>query len=430
MRSRRFFSVFTGLALVGLTLALPTESQQAQTQRIVFESNRTGNSDVWIADANGLKQRNLTRGSTTDDVSPALSPNGRLILYARVRGERSELWLMNADGSGKRRLGIPKGSESNPAWSPSSLRIALVRLLGLRWDVVVTDLNGIRRALTSDAAAQYDVSWSPQGERIVFDQVEKGTSDLWTVPAAGGTPTRITNTPRVAELNPAWSPVAGEIAYDASVANGPYDLYVLDLTTRTTRRVTRDAADDADPAWSPSGTMLAYRHEVGGDYEIAKVEAAGGGKPRNVSHDPNGLDLSPSWQLSTSALLGRRAIRSAATSSLWTFACDAAYPGTAGMDFYVGDAQSNHMCGGGQSDKVYGCGSPYGWADFLKGGSGTDYLRGWAKVAGTCTTGDRRDWLRSRYTQADHDYVYGGGDYDRALIDAVDQLAGIEKVDP
>src|SRR6266508_390323 len=145
MRSRRFVSVFTGLALVALTLALPTASQQAQTQRIVFESNRTGNSDVWIADANGLKQRNLTRGSTTDDISPALSPNGRLIVYARVRGERSELWLMNANGSGKRRLGIPKGSETHPAWSPSSLRIAFVRLLGSQWDVVVTDLSGKRR---------------------------------------------------------------------------------------------------------------------------------------------------------------------------------------------------------------------------------------------------------------------------------------------
>src|SRR5262249_21313864 len=158
-----------------------------------------------------------------DDTSPALSPNGKLIVFARVRGDRTELWLMNADGSKQRRLGVPRGSETHPAWSPKSDRVAYVSLLGGRWDAFVTNLRGIRKQLTSDAAAQVDVSWSPVGNRVVFDQIEKGTSDLWTVPAAGGTPRQLTATPDLGELNPAWAPGGNQIAYDAVDSKGAYD---------------------------------------------------------------------------------------------------------------------------------------------------------------------------------------------------------------
>lgn len=423
-----------GAALVALAVALAAASGQAQSERIVFESNRTGNSDVWIANADGTKQRDLTKDSRVDDTSPALSQSGKLIAFARVRGERAELWLMNTDGSGKRRLGTPKGSETHPAWSPKGDRIAFLRLLGRQWDVVVTDLKGTRRPLTRDAAPQYDVSWSPKGDRIVFDQVEKGTSDLWTIPSTGGTPKRITNTPTVAELNPAWSPVSDEIAYDAADTTGRYDLYVLDLTTNQSRRVTNDAADDGDPAWSPSGRMLAYRHEVGDDYEIVKIDTTGQGKPSNVSNDPTGLDLSPSWQTSTLAIRTTAAVRAGTTSALWTFACDAAYPGTTANDTYTGTPNSNHMCGDGGSDRLHGCGTPSGYADFEKGDSGKDYLYGWMPSTGTCKTTnlDRNDWLKSRYSSSDSDkdYLYGGPGYDRALLDANDVKASdIEEVD-
>ena len=430
MKYRRSLLLLTGAALVGLAIALPASSRPAQNERIVFESNQTGNSDIWIANADGTGQQNLTRDSTVDDISPAASPNGKLIVFARVRGERSELWLMNADGSGGRRLGVPKGSETHPAWSPTSDRIAFVRLLGGRWDVVVTDLNGRRRLLTSDAAPQYDVSWSPKGDSIVFDQLEKGTSDLWTVPSTGGRPTRITNTPEVAELNPAWSPIKNEIAYDAANSKGIYDLYVLDLGTNKIRRVTRDAADDGDPAWSSTGTMLAYRHEVGGDYEIWKVDATGRGKPSNVSNDPNGLELSPSWLTGTAAIRTTAAVQRAVTDPAWTFLCDAAYPGTPYPDVYTGDTQVNHMCGKAAGDHLGGCASPYKQADFLSGGSGGDYLYGWHWKVGKCEGYDRGDWLKARYSATDKDYVYGGQGYDRVLADAIDVLAAdIEEID-
>jgi len=431
--SRRSLLVFTGALFVTLTFVLPAASRLAQTGRIVFESNRTGNSDIWIANADGTNQQNLTKGSSVDDTSPALAPNGKLIVFARARGERLELWLMNTDGSAKRRLGIAKGSETHPVWSPASNRIAFVRLFRGRWDVVVTNLTGTRRPLTNDAAAQYDVSWSRTGDRIVFDQLEKGGSDLWTVRPTGGRPTRVTNTPAVAELNPASSPVADEIAYDAADEKGVYDLYVLNLRTNKTRRVTDDVADDGDPAWAPSGKMLAYRRGVGDDYEVATIDTTGHGSPSNVSRDPNALDLSPSWQASTSAFRAPAAVRRAATDPIWNFFCDKKYVGTAGDDNpMTGTPAVNHMCGKAGDDWIYGCGTPAGYADFERGDADNDRLYGWMHSTGNCDTSnsDHVDWLKTRTgstSSNDKDYAYGGAGTDHALVDAND-VAYVEDV--
>ena len=423
--TRRRLLVLLGAGALFLAAALPAASRQhAPRERIAFESTRTGNSDIWIANADGTNQQDLTRGSSTEDMSPAIAPNGRLIVFARARGDQSELWLMNVDGSGKRRLGIPKGSETHPVWSPKSDRIAFVRLVADQWDVVVTDLKGSRRQLTDDAAAQVDVSWSSDGGTIVFDQIEGGASDLWTVPASGGTPTQITKTPGTAELNPAWSPVSQEIAYDAADAKGIYDLYVLDLKTGETRRITHDIADDGDPAWSPTGKMVAYRHEVGGDYEIAKVDTTGRGKPITVSKDPAGLDVSPSWQTTTTVVREAAAVRRGTTSAAFTFACDLAYPGTINADTYTGTQNTNHMCGDGNNDTISACGSPLYQADYVSGGSNSDHLYGWAAAAGACTTIDRVDWLKAR--DKVQDWVYGNGGVDHALLDAGDIVSSIE----
>ena len=72
-------------------------------RKIAFVSDRDGNSEVYVMNANGKGQRNLTRNPAFD-ADPAWSPDGRKIAFASKRDGKYGVYVMNADGSGQRRL--------------------------------------------------------------------------------------------------------------------------------------------------------------------------------------------------------------------------------------------------------------------------------------------------------------------------------------
>jgi Tol biopolymer transport system component len=397
---------FVAAVLVGAALvssASPAGRTSTLTGLIAFESTRTGNSDIWIAKPDGTGLTNLTKTPRLQESTPALSPDGRRIAFVRSSGERYRLWVMNVDGSGQRTLGASKGSDLNPVWSPSGDRVAFATLVGRNWDVWVTTDSGLRTQLTTDAAAEVDISWEPSGRRLVVDRITKGTSDLWRVSVPDGKLDQLTRTPRVAELNPAWSPKGDRIAYDAAVG-GAYDLFTLELESGRVVRITRDAADDGDPVWAPDASTLAYRRGVGPDYEIATVDASGTGKPRNVSPSARGIDIAPSWSIDARAIARAPSASSGATLITWTFACDVAWPGTPEVDNYWGNLNVNYMCGAGKGDTIHGSDG----GDWLSGGGGNDHLYGQKGI----------DKLKARDLLKD--YAYGGDQTDYALLDASD----------
>jgi TolB protein len=72
-------------------------------RKIAFVSDRNGNSEVYVMNAKGNGQRNLTRNPAFD-ADPAWSPDGRKIAFASKRDGEYGIYVMNVDGSGQRRL--------------------------------------------------------------------------------------------------------------------------------------------------------------------------------------------------------------------------------------------------------------------------------------------------------------------------------------
>ena len=121
---------------------------------IAFATDRDGNWEIYAVDADGSNPRNLTRNPLSDgnESGFAWSPDGRRIVFgtnrdrnrARPGGKVStELWMMNADGSGQHRLTRTPESEGVLGWSPDGRQIAFVRFPSTpRWAFFVMNADG------------------------------------------------------------------------------------------------------------------------------------------------------------------------------------------------------------------------------------------------------------------------------------------------
>lgn len=142
--------------------------------RVVFGSNRPPGDGLWVVNINGSGLRRVTE----DGMTPAWSPDGRTIAFARrAPGSLAyEIWLVDPDGTNERRLTeAPRVDDRHfaqdfvPDWSPNSREIAFSRRYRGRRDIYVIrpDGSGLRR-VTKQAGLHDWPAWSPDGRRIAF----------------------------------------------------------------------------------------------------------------------------------------------------------------------------------------------------------------------------------------------------------------------
>ncbi|HUG42457.1 MAG TPA: S9 family peptidase [Longimicrobiales bacterium] len=208
----------------------------------------------------------LTLESMSDNVSistPLFSPDSRDLAITSDRSGRTRLWLIHADGSNARQLLRGDGIELGPAWSPDGSRLAFIRPGSDGSDIwlIGRDGGGLRR-LTSDAESERTLSWSPDGARIAFLSDRAGHQDVWTVEVRTGELRQLTQ-----ETNPwdefrwapEWSPDGRWIAYVSS-RSGQWtdDLWLVDVTSGASEKLTADVQVMSDPQWSPDGRHIAF----------------------------------------------------------------------------------------------------------------------------------------------------------------------------
>ncbi|HET9878440.1 MAG TPA: hypothetical protein VFQ81_03925, partial [Candidatus Limnocylindria bacterium] len=108
-RDRRYLALLSGAVLVGsLFSVVPAVTRGSSTEgQIAFVRSQPmgGDSDIWVVNANGTSETQLTAGSARDE-SPAWSPDGSTLAFARTIGTTTSIWLIDADGSNLRPLNI------------------------------------------------------------------------------------------------------------------------------------------------------------------------------------------------------------------------------------------------------------------------------------------------------------------------------------
>jgi Tol biopolymer transport system component len=142
--------------------------------RIAFRSDRDGNPEIYSMRADGSDVKRLTNDGSID-FSPNWGPDGRIVFVSnRTTGGKSSLWVMNADGSDQHRL-TPRDfvwNELSPVWSPDGKRLLFqadrdVPVGNRELYVMNADSTGLKR-LTRYPGQDNWPTWSPDGKQIAF----------------------------------------------------------------------------------------------------------------------------------------------------------------------------------------------------------------------------------------------------------------------
>ena len=287
---------------------------------------------------------------------PQISPDGTQILYTRRWVNKIEdrwdsgLWIMNADGTRNRFL--VKGS--NARWSPDGTRIAYFAdgepkgtQVFVRW----MDAEGATSQITRVSENPGGLSWSPDGRSLAFTMlvksespwrismpsapegakwtpaprvvdrlhyrrdrtgyIEQGTTQLFLVPAEGGTPRQLTrgdfgSSELGSGLSYDWTPDGRTIVFDGlreSDADYRYResyIYAVDVASGAVRQIVSQKGGWSGPVVSPDGRTVAFSGHVQGresyradEVFVVGIDGNGMRAITSLDRDPGALRWSP-----------------------------------------------------------------------------------------------------------------------------------------
>ncbi len=282
---------------------------------------------------------------------PQISPDGRQVVYVRTSMDvmrdrrRSELWIVNVDGSGHRRL----GEGGSPRWSPDGTRLAYTAggQIQLRW----MD-TGETATLTQLVESPSGIRWSPDGRHLAFNMLvpypppslvapprppegadwadppimedrfknrqdgvgylDFGYNHIFVLRAEGGTPVRVTSGDFQHSSAPAWTPDSRNLLFSSN-RNPDWvldyrnsELYIAPVAGGETRALTDRAGPDHSPAVSPDGRQVAF---VGYEdrtrtYQVSQLQVVNldGSGARVLTGDLDRSVASPVWAADGSGL--------------------------------------------------------------------------------------------------------------------------------
>ena len=220
-------------------------------------------------------------------MTPAWTADGREVIYSSGGTQSRSLWRKAAPslGTGLRnparpeRLSFPGENVDSPAVSGLRRRLIYVQNV-TDSNIWQADLTGAlhvsgRRRLIASTRAEWVPQFSPGGERIAFISGRSGRNEVWVCDRDGFGAEQLTNMNAPITGCPRWSPDGERIVFDSN-AEGQYEVYIISAKGGRPLRLTSDPADDALPSWSRDGRWIYFGSDRTGRWEVWKMPAAGG----------------------------------------------------------------------------------------------------------------------------------------------------------
>jgi TolB protein len=217
----------------------------------------------------------------------------RIVLVGNRSGKK-ELYLCDSDGGNLRQLTAEKRIAISPNWSPDGNSIVYTSYMRDFPDICKIDLSRNRReTLAGYGGLNTGAAVSPDGKDLALILSKDGNPELYIKNIRSGKLTRLTNSPRVAEASPDWSPDGSQLVYTSDQGGiGRPQLYVISREGGTPRRISSRGTENVAPDWGPNG-LIACSSRSGGRYSIAVIQPSSG---QTVYLNTDGADYEdPSW---------------------------------------------------------------------------------------------------------------------------------------
>lgn len=277
-------ALVAALVLGGAPLAVPLEGDWILLH---LQDHDAGVFDLYLIHPDGSRLVNLTNGSA-DDYDAAVSPDGTMIAVSSNDGVATEIWVMSADGTGRRQ--VTSGGGYAVAWTPGGA-IVYSRAAELR--IVQPDGSGdsliVDHGMLGIAA---NLSVSPDGSTVVFDVNDEGSQDIYSVPIAGGEVTRLTTE---GGFEPEWSPDGTRIAFTAFRGEFGDNVWVMNPDGSDQRNLFPSEFNDFQPSWSPDGSQLVFESVRNEDFAITIHDLASGTNRDLITTPTNAAYRTPVW---------------------------------------------------------------------------------------------------------------------------------------
>ena len=278
-----------------------------ETGRIAFVSNRDGNEEIYVMDADGKNQINLTN-NPADDERPAWSPDGNKIAFVSKRSGKPNIYIMDSDGNHVRRL--TQEPSGDPVWFPDGSKLVFCSIYEKKqkdfWGkdykkvlpgIFVMNINGSNRLLLYNGLG-FEPAVSPDGRKIAFgviDSLHGKVTHMWIM-NSDGTGKRRVNIGLYSPAGFCWSSSGDAVIFylpnlwanDWGKGREGEAIGVTD--PRGGRTVWLTNKFGKDPCFSPDEKKIVFSHK--GEICIMDITRSLG---RKITKDTQGENWSPSW---------------------------------------------------------------------------------------------------------------------------------------
>jgi serine/threonine protein kinase len=282
--------------------------------QIAFVSERNGQPQVWLMNADGSNQHAIT-SQPNGACQPDWSPDGQRLVFISPCSNRqvrsflypgASLYFINQDGTGLKPLPMAPEGDFDPHWSPDGKKIAFTSLRSGKPQIYLLDVNDLSIVPISNSDSNdKQPSWSPDGSEIVFvRQRSNTTNQIWLMAVDGSNQRRFSASGDLDDIWPTFSPDYKYILFGQTTVDlvGPWLMAMQYEKIGTRAEVRVPASQDiqlttytGEAEISPDSFLIAFEGWSGPDSHDVYIMTYTGSSPIPLTQN-SGLNYSPVWK--------------------------------------------------------------------------------------------------------------------------------------